>query len=95
MHAVAGCRVVEPLEHQLRDVDGDQLPNPRRECKSEQAGARAEVDDVVVPPGLGELDDAVSDRKKGGARGHFLPGLHALVPPVRILSHPAYVSRAG
>ena len=95
VHVVGRRRVVEPLEHPLRDVDGNKLPHARRERESEQPRARAEIDDVVVPSWLGKLDDAVTDREKGGARGNLLPRLHSLVPLVRILAHGAYRSRTA
>ena len=78
-----GC-VVELLQHPLRDVDGDELPHARGERESEEPGARAEVDHVVVAPRLRELDDPVANREKGLARGDLLPGLDALVPAVGI-----------
>ncbi len=95
VHAVGSSRVVEALQHPLRDVHRHQLLHVWRERKREETCARAEIDDQVVGAGIGELDDPIADREEGAACGYLLPRLDALVPAVRIRTHGPHGYRSG
>jgi len=79
--------IVQPLEHPLGDVDGNELAHTGRERESEKPRAGAEVDHPIVRPRLGKLDHAVADREESVTRGNLLPRLDALVPAIRITGH--------